>query len=128
MALQGLNVLADIYRRQQQSDDDIGGSVWLRSPVATAVPCRIGSTRSPMALRIQGIESTNIYDCNIQLPGVAILDIRIDDILVPQNGQFKNWDFAITAVQEDSIADSPNDSRRHKSLSLRHVDRAQQAQ
>lgn len=99
-----------------------------RSPVATAVPCRIGSTRSPTALRVQGIEAVNMFDCNIQLPGVAVLDIHIDDILVPRNGQFANWDFAIVAVQEDSIADNPNDSRRHKNLSLRHVERAQQAQ
>jgi len=126
--LQGLNTTIAIYERQQQSDDDIGGSVQIRSVRRSGVPARIGATRSPMGLRVQGIEASNLYDCVCQSPDLTDLIIRIDDIVVPESGQYQGMDFVVLAIQDDSIADSPGDLRRHKYLSLRRWEEARRIQ
>lgn len=128
MRLQGLNITVTIQRRQQQSDDDIGGSVQTTQTVRSGVPARIGGTRSPMQLRAQGIEVQNVFDCVMRSPDYDDLDIRIDDIVFADSGQHRGQVFAVTAVQEDSVADSPGDYRRHKFVSLRRWERARQVQ
>jgi len=126
--LQGLNILVSIFRREQESDDAIGGSAQRRTPVRADVPARIGATRSPQALRVQGIESSDLFDCVMQSADLVDIDVQFDDVVIPQDGQYKNREFAVLAVQDDSIADSPDDYRRHKFLSLRRIEKARELQ
>lgn len=127
--LQGLNITVDIYRRQQQSDDDIGGSIQLSCPIRTNIPARIGSPKTPMMLRAQGIETANTFDCTMQSPDYTDIDIQMDDYVIVTSGQYMNKVFAVTAVQDDSLSDNDiQDYSRHKSVSLRRSEKARRIQ
>ncbi len=128
MGLQGLNISVTVYRRHQEGDDDVGGSVQTYSPIATRVPARISSTRSPMQLRAQGIEAINVYDCVIQPSGTSQFEILLDDVIVAEKGQYQNQQFVVSAIQEDSLLDNSNDFRRHRFLSLRRTEIARRLQ
>lgn len=129
MPLQGLNITVTVYRRNQEADDEVGGSKQRRTPIRTGIPARIGATRSPMSLRVQGMEATNLFDCTLQAPDYTDIDVRIDDIVVPEVGQYTGMDFVVLGVQEDSSSDDPNqDYRRHKNLSLRRIVEARRIQ
>ena len=130
MTLQGLNITVAIYRREQESDDDIGGSKQRRTPIRTGIPGRIGNLRSPMSLRLQGLENINMYDCNVQSPDYTDLDIQIDDIVVPESGQYTGEDFVVKAIQDDTLRDNfdNQDYRYHKFLSLQRVEIARRVQ
>ena len=129
MNLQGLDITVSIFRRVQMPDDDIGGSVQVQSPIRTGVPGRIGNSRSPMMLRAQGIESSNMYDGVLQSPDYVDLDLQIDDVLIPEVGQYTGLSFVVTGVQDDSLSDLPNqDYRRHKFVSLRRIVEARRVQ
>lgn len=121
-SLQGLNITVTLYHRHQQGDDEVGGSVQTRDPVAVNIPARIGPTRTPYILRVQGIESSDMFDCTIagyDPLTYQSVKIMLDDILVPDAGQYQGIDFVILGTQEDSVAENPNDFRKHKNLSLR---------
>lgn len=124
----GLNILVTIQRRIQQPDDLVGGSVQEFETIKEHCPARIGSPKTPFILRAQGIEVTNIYDCTILPPDYFPMDIRIDDLIVVETGQYAGRDFAVTSIQDDSLADDPTDLRQHKSLSIRRFERARKVQ
>ena len=128
MSLQGLNITVAIYRREQEVDDDVGGSKQRRTPIRSGIPGRISNARSPMTLRIQGIEVSDLFDGVFQSPNYEDLDILIDDVVIPESGQYQNREFVVLAIQDDTIADNISDYRRHKFLSLRRSDIARRVQ
>ena len=81
-----------------------------------------------MSLRVQGIETSDLFDCVMQSPDLIEIDIQFDDIVIPQTGQYVNQEFVVTGIQDDSIADDLNDFRRHKFVSLRRTEKARRVQ
>lgn len=107
----------------------MGGSVQTRDPVESNLPARISAMRVPQMLRAQGIENINMFDCIVQTPRTTNdVNVQPDDIVIPVSGQYKDEEFAVMGVGEDSVADNPNDFRRHKLLSLRRVEKARTIQ
>ena|SRR3990167_5654653 len=128
MKLQGLNITVTIKRRQQLPDDDVGGSVQNIVVLRTGILARFGASRSPLILRAQGIEVKNTFDAILRSPDYVPVDIQIDDMLVPESGQYIGQEFAVTAVQGDSIAENFDDFRKHWFLSLRRWEKARTVQ
>ena len=129
MTLQGLNITVAIYHREQNSDDEGGGSNQRRTATYTHVPARIGNRMSPFSLRVQGIENVNMYDCVIQSPSYEPLVIRIDDVVVPETGQYTGKEFVVLAVQDDTVFDEHNPYQNwHRALSLRRLEEARRVQ
>jgi len=126
--LQGMNDLVKFYKRVQSADDDIGGSVQTLQEVYSGVHARIGNSRVPFALRVQGMETSDMFDAVVQAPGLTDIVIYPDYVMEPQTGQYQGLKFAVLSVQDDSIASSPGDMRRHKQLSLRRFEVARQVQ
>lgn len=121
--LRGLNITVSIYRRSQSQDDEVGGSVQIRTLVRSNIPSRITLTPTPMTLKAQGIENTDNFDCVVQPADYTPLDIQTDDIVVPESGQYVGLDFVITNVFDNPEADWPIDYRFiHKRLSLRRIE------
>lgn len=128
--LQGLDILVSIYRREQQADDEVGGSVIDRKLIYSHIQAKITSMRTPMFLRAQGIETTNNFDCVVQPSNyIPLTKIEIDDILVPETGMYAGLDFVITNAQDNPVANSPVDYRFiHRNLSLRRTEVARKVQ
>ena len=81
-----------------------------------------------MILRAQGIEVKNTFDAILRSPDYVPVDVQIDDMLVPESGQYIGQEFAVTAVQGDSIAENFDDFRKHWFLSLRKWEKARTVQ
>lgn len=123
--LRGLNITVSIYRRVQGPDDEVGGSVQIRTLIRSGVPSRITQMPTPMTLKVQGIENTDNFDCVVQPPDYTPLTVDTDDIIVPESGQYTGLDFVITNVYDNPEADWPIDYRFiHKRLSLRRIETA----
>jgi hypothetical protein len=123
MRLQGLNITVQITRRTEGADDAIGGATRTAEVVLRNVRARISSMKPTEEARLQGLESSKLYNA-VVVP--ANLDIRESDILIPDNGTHAGTQFRVTGVQKDSI--HHNSKRAHMSLRLTHEDRARTVQ
>lgn len=115
----GLNITVTIQRREYQPDDSIGGAKHKFSPVMTGIPARITTSKIPYTLRAQGIDVRDTYDCLVVSPDYRSIDVRYDDIVIPESGQYQDDQFRVKAIQDTSLDDNPNDYRGfHKLLQL----------
>lgn len=120
--LQGLSILVNILRRTQLADDAMGGSQQSNDVIYTNIPARITQLGAPPYLRIQGIESTDNYNCVMQPLACSVLTLRMDDIVQPQSGQYTGENFVITNTQDNPYADLNTDSRGgYRSVSLKYI-------
>jgi len=118
----GLNIRVSLFHRDQDADDDIGGSVQRISPYKTNVPARIGPTPTQWNLVAQGITVQDVFPCTIESPDYTILEITQDDVLIPEAGHLIGLQFFVMSVQESSLLDNPIDYRGwHANLSIKRL-------
>jgi hypothetical protein len=122
-----MHLKIDVLRPNQAADDIVGGSVQTYTTVMSGIPGRIGTPRTPKTLRAQGIEIDDQYDLELQSWNNQY-DVRVNDYVRPQNGQYAGQDFLVLAVQDDPVGDNPNDRRNHKYLQVKRVRRARTVQ
>lgn len=114
MAIQGLNITIQIQRRVAGPDDEVGGATNSFLTIGTGIRARISSVKPSEDLRIQGIESSKIYNMVIQ---PATTDIIETDIIIPESGNHEGKTFRVTGVQVSSVNSAS--SRSHLSVRLR---------
>lgn len=115
----GMNITVTLYRRIKQVDDDIGGRVSKYHKLRGGLPARVTASPSPLILRVQGLETRNFFNCTVWSENYDVVDVTSDDILVPESGQYKDYQFRIQSVEESSVEDNPNSYRAmNKRLSL----------
>lgn len=115
----GMNITVSLYRRVKMPDNSIGGRVSEFVKTRGGLPARITATPSPLILRVQGIETRNYFNCTVWSENYVVIDVTADDILIPESGQYKDYQFRVQSVQESSVEDNPNSYRSmNKGLNL----------
>jgi len=116
----GLNILVSIYERVQDTDDIIGGSRQHLAPKITNLPGRVTEVSSPYIMKAQGLTVEGIYQAVVESPNYQALDIQVDDVLIPEQGQYTGIKFMIMEVSDTSLDDNPIDYRGfHKGMTLK---------
>lgn len=123
MAIQGLNITVTIQRPIPGADDEVGGATVVLSDIATGVRARLSSLKPTVEIRLQGLETSNMYNAVIW---PATIDIQENDYLIPENGDHAGVTFKVVGVQIDSILN--NSPRAHISVRLQHVSSARNIQ
>jgi len=99
--VQGLNIRCDIYARDQQADDAVGGSVRADLLRYARVRARIANVSNPTVLSMQGFEGKDLH--NIILYGDHYPAIEREDIIVPRSGRWTNARFKVVEVRFSSV-------------------------
>ncbi len=110
--MQGLNVVIDIYERQQLADDSVGGSVRADALRYGNVRARISNARPSRLLVEQGYEVQFIYEIIIY-PDIYP-NIHEEDIIVPQTGRWAGARLKVISFQPSSLR--PGEPRAHIQL------------
>lgn len=119
----GLNLTITIFRRVQEPDDTIGGARQHLSPVQSNLPARITKIRTPTILKAQGIVNEDTFMCAVETVNYTPVNIRQDDVVVPDSGQYKGFQFMVSEIEDTSLDDNPVDYRGlHKGLTLRKIE------
>lgn len=110
--MQGLNAKVDIYEAQQQADDSVGGSVRTDVLRYGNVRCRISNQRPSSLLLQQGYQVMQM--CEIILYPDQYPNVREEDIIIPQGGQWAGGRYKVVSVQRSSMP--PGHPRSHIQL------------
>lgn len=113
---QGLNITATISRREAGADDDVGGATTTTVVIYRSVKSRISSLKPSEDQRVQGLETSKMYNAAIWPSTYTILE---GDLYQPEIGRFIGETFRVVGVQQDSLP--PTDKRAHISLRLVRV-------
>ncbi len=118
--MEGLNVKVDIYEQQEGADDAVGGST--RSDVLRYgnVRARIANDRVGVDMRAQGLELPRTV--RIILYPDSYSGVRVDDIVIPQGGQWASQRLRVTGIQLSSL--QVGQARSHIQLTAIHTDYA----
>ncbi|MHA2063873.1 MAG: hypothetical protein ACXABY_05740 [Candidatus Thorarchaeota archaeon] len=117
--IQGLNVTVKIERQVEGADDAIGGSTVTLSTLSTGVRARISSVKPTEEIRLQGLETSKLFNMVIW---PATTDITESDYVTPESGNFEDVVFRVVGIQIDSLHNSRR--RAHKSIRLQRIDKA----
>ena len=116
--MQGLNVTVDIYEQAEAADDTVGGSVRADALRYAAIPARIANDRVLADMRAQGEELRRTVRI-ILWPDTPV-NVRAEDIVIPQNGAWAGQRLRVTGLQRSSVL--PGEPRSHIQLTAVHAD------
>ncbi len=117
MSIMGLNNTSKFYRQVQGNDDAYGGAVRTETLLYKGIKTRTGPRFHTEDYRIVGIESPRDLQ-SVVYPGN--LDLREQDIQVPDNGPYAGEKLLIVAILKDSIR--PNNRNAHMELYLSRIE------
>lgn len=121
--IQGLNITVQITRDVAIGKDVVGGAIVATSTIATGVLARISNLKPTEEQRIQGIEETRMFNMVVW---PATVDIRFNDYIYPESGDFVGLQFRVLGVQKDSLP--ATHARAHISVRLQRVEKARSIQ
>lgn len=111
--IKGLNITITIQREIDGPDDDVGGSVKVKTTIATGVLARISQVSAREVELIQG------YDTRTSKKAVVYpvyTDVREGDYVIPESGSLIGINYRVIGKLVDSIL--PSDPRAHLELML----------
>lgn len=118
--MQGLNVTVDIYAQAEGADDAVGGSVRGDALRYGDVKARIANDRVSSDLRAQGVVLPRTM--RIILYPDQYGAVEVEDIVIPQDGQWAGQRLRVTGVQPSSLP--VGHPRSHMQLTAIHTDYA----
>lgn len=114
----GFNLRVNVWRIDQDPDDNIGGAMLTGALLYTGIQARLEDEATPLILQVQGLETTHIYNCMVR---PTTLDIHENDEVVvthPYMHMLLGQRLKVLSVQRDSM---PQRSRGHIEMRLTKI-------